>query len=133
MTQPEASYYAPASRRTPGELVIARLILLATAIIAVLVIALYSLVSQVTAQWIGTMIGVNALNMAGGVIAVFMRPGRQWIRWAFVAVSAFRCVTIMTYYILPGGFTYTTFLLLPVVVIVAVNLPAARAYFAGEV
>lgn len=127
----DAPYFVPAPR-TPGELVISRLIMVATAAITIVVVALYAIVSPVTAQWIGTMIGVNALNVAGGVIALFMRPGRRWVRWALIVVSAFRCLTILTYYILPGGFTYTTFLLLPIVVIVAVNLPGARAYFAEE-
>lgn len=124
-------YFAPAPR-TPGEVVIARLVTVATAAISIAVVAYYAIASPVTAQWIGTMIGVNALNVAGGVIALFIGPGRRWIRWALIVVSAFRCLTILTYYVLPGGFTYATFLLLPVAVIVAVNLPGARAYFAGE-
>lgn len=95
--------YFTAAPRTPGELVISRLIMVATAAIAVVVVAVYAIVSPVTAQWIGTMIGVNALNVAGGVIALFMRPGR---RWALIVVSAFRCLTILTYYILPGGFVH---------------------------
>lgn len=131
MTYFDAPYDAPAKPRTPGELVVARVALIATAVLTVLVIAIYSLTGRVTAQWVGAEIGINAFNLAGAVIILFLQPGRRWIRWAVVVVCLVRCVTITAYYVLPGGPSYATLFLLPAMIIVAVNLPAARAYFSG--
>lgn len=131
MTYFDAPYDSPAKPHTPGELVVARVALIATAVLTALLIATYPLTAKVTAQFLGAEIGINAFNLAGGVIACFLRPGRGWMRWAIIVVCAVRCVTITTYYVLPGGPTYAPFLVFPVIIIVAVNLPAARAYFTG--
>jgi len=116
----------------PGELILARLLLWGT-FVAVALLFGYDMINYpVTAGWLGMAVGVNAHNIAGAVLAVLIRPGRRWVRWVLMLVGA-AWILVGIRYVFSDGVTYLAQFLLPLLLLTAVNLPAARRYFAAMV
>lgn len=113
----------------PGELTLARVVLIGAGIAQVIVIIWGVTMQGGDAQWFGEALGISVVTLAGAAFGLLMRRGRAWIRWAATAVGAIWCVPIGSYIVTLGP-SYLSRLLLPAVVIVAMHLPAARRYFA---
>lgn len=128
-----AGYFpeSAAESRTPGELHLVRVILVGSGIVALLIILWGVVVSRETAQMIGAAVGANVPTFVGIVLALLIRRGRRWVRWAVTGVGAVWSVAgIMI--VVEGGPAYLSRMLLPIVLVIAVHLPDARRYFAGD-
>lgn len=128
-----AGYFpeAASEAQTPGELHLARAILVGSGIVALLIILWGVVVSRETAQMIGAAVGANVPTLAGLVLALLIRRGRRWVRWAVTVVGAvWAAAGIMI--VIEGGPAYLSRMLLPIVLVMAVHLPAARRYFGKE-
>lgn len=123
-------YFASEARRgLPGELVLARIVLLGAAAAVVIMIVWDALFQGASAQWIGGSLGSNLATLAGALLALLIRPGRRWVRWLITAVGVIWFVPVVVYTV-TGGAAYVGKAIVPAVLIVAVHLPAARRYFA---
>lgn len=116
-----------APRRTPGVITTARVLLYVLA--AAAGIGLVSGFTAVKSPYAaGLVFGAEVPGIAALVLAILMRPGRVWVRWAVVADCAL--YLWMAFGALdagdPRGFAQMA---LPIALLVLVNVKTAREYF----
>lgn len=118
---------APAVSRTPGVITATRVLLyiLAAAAAIGLISGLAEVRSAFTA---GLVFGAEVPGIVALVLAVVMRPGRAWMRWAVVVDCA--VYVLMAAGTLragsPLGFAQMA---LPIALLVLVNVKTGREYF----
>lgn len=113
---------------SPGEIVIARLLLLWGGGRAIYLICYDAIAYSLDAHQVGVLVGRSLPSLCGIAIALLMRPGRRWTRWAAMIVAAFWCIFVIQYAVAQGPARIVDFMP-SVLMFTAVNLIGAREYF----